>query len=119
MKAGAAKVDITPKAGVWMDGMIRSHPSVGVHDPLFARALYLSPDDDPSNAFVVVSADVCGLRAEDAGKARVLARPLGLTDRHIIVAATHTHSGPATVGHFNPPEEAYIAEMVERMVAAI
>ena len=36
--AGAGKIDITPQGSVWMDGMLRAHPSEGVHDRLYARA---------------------------------------------------------------------------------
>ena len=32
MFAGTEKVDITPQNAVWMDGMLRAHPSEGVHD---------------------------------------------------------------------------------------
>ena len=42
MLAGTGKIDITPQNNVWMDGMLRAHPSEGVHDRLYARALVLS-----------------------------------------------------------------------------
>ena len=108
MKAGMAKIDITPSGPVWMDGMIRSHRSTGVHDPLFAKALALSNDDSLSKCFVVVSVQVCGMAEGDFLKARESASRLtGVPVNHIIIAATHTHSGPATIGHFNSREEKY------------
>ena len=41
MLAGTGKIDITPQNNIWMDGMLRAHPSEGVHDALYARALVL------------------------------------------------------------------------------
>ena len=70
MKAGAAKIDITPRTNVWMDGMIRAHPSEGIHDPLFARALVLSDGEDLKRACAIVSIDVAGLRQQEMDTAR-------------------------------------------------
>lgn len=120
MFAGAAKVDITPTRHLWMDGMIRAHPSVGVHDPLFARALVMSEEEDPGKACAVVSVDVCGLSEGDASgvRAAVEAR-VGIPARRVVLAATHTHSGPATVGFFNPPETQYVRELSDKLVGVI
>jgi len=120
MKAGMAKIEITPSGPVWMDGMIRSHPSTGVHDPLFARALALSNDDSLNKCFVVVSVDVCTLKAGDCLKTREIAsRRTGIPVDQIIIAATHTHSGPATFGHFNPREEGYVHDLVNKLAGVI
>lgn len=119
MIAGAAKVDITPSGPVWMDGMIREHKSEGVHDPLHARALYLA-SEDTGRGFVIVSADVCALRTQDADIVRAQASVrTGLPADHIIVAATHTHSGPAAKGFFNPVEEEYVAGLRRKLVQVI
>src|SRR5262249_11999329 len=41
-RAGAAKTDITPKEPIWMAGYgARTHPSEGVRQPLFVKALAL------------------------------------------------------------------------------
>jgi hypothetical protein len=119
MRAGTAKIEITPITDVWMDGMIRAHPSVGVHDPLFARALFLC-SGEIQNGFVVVSADVCTFREEDARAIRQAAEGrTGVPADHIVVVATHTHSGPATFGFFNPAESGYVKELVAKVVRAI
>lgn len=117
MIAGAAKIDVTPKEKVWMDGMIRAHQSEGVHDPLFARALYISPGDDPGSAFVVVSVDVCGISAADAlAVRRAVESRTGVPAGHVVIAASHTHSGPATVGFFNETEDEYVRELVNKLI---
>ncbi|MGB9620577.1 MAG: neutral/alkaline non-lysosomal ceramidase N-terminal domain-containing protein, partial [Armatimonadota bacterium] len=119
MIAGAAKVDITPSRRVWMDGMIREHKSEGVHDPLFARALYLS-SGEVADGFVIVSADVCALRARDVKAVRAeVSGGAGLDADHVIVAATHTHSGSATHGFFNSVDERYVAELRRKLVVVI
>jgi hypothetical protein len=120
MLAEAAKVDITPAQPVWMDGMIRSHRSVGVHDPLFARALVLGESSDPSTMLAIVSADVCTLRERDSGAVRqAVARLTGISAQRVVVAATHTHSGPATLGHFNPAEDEYTERLCRQLAALV
>ena len=71
LRAGAATVDITPHAGVVMDGYgARREPSRGVHDPLFARALVLEPDGE---RFAIVSCDLLGMHASITSEVRRLA----------------------------------------------
>ncbi len=118
--AGTAKIDITPLGSVWMDGMIRTHPSCGIHDPLFARALVLANSADLAQAFAIVSVDVCALAANDTHAARqAAAAKTGIPAAHIIIAATHSHAGPATFGFFNPREASYGQELVSKIAAVI
>jgi len=103
-----------------MDGMIRTHPSTGVHDPLFARVLCLSAGGDPAGACVIVSLDLVALSAEEASAVcRGIRQATGIPEDRIILAASHTHSGPATMGYFNPKEEKYVQDLVADIVAAV
>jgi hypothetical protein len=55
LRAGAAKVDITPRLGVSLDGPIsKNGPVAGVHDRLHARAVVL---DDGLTRLAIV---ICG-----------------------------------------------------------
>ena len=120
MFAGTAKIDITPSYPVWMDGMIRDRRSEGVHDRIYARALILSPDGSAEGACAFVSVEVCGLKTEISDSIRRDASMAsGIPAENIIVAATHTHSGPATVGTFTPAESEYITELSDRVIGAI
>ncbi len=120
MFAGAAKIDITPSCSVWMDGMIRTHPSQGVHDSLSARALVLANGEDRAEAFAIVSVDVCVLSTEQASTVRTMvARRTDIPANQIMVATTHTHSGPATVGFFNPSEPEYVEELLDKLVTVV
>ena len=120
MFAGIAKVDITPEYAVTMEGMIREHKSEGVHDRLYARALALANSTDPESKFVIVSVDVCVLVDTQLLRARQAAsRRTGIPVEQIIIAATHTHSGPATVGIFDDAEEGYTEKLLEQLTEVI
>ena len=120
MLAGTGKTDITPQGSVWMDGMLRTHPSTGVHDNLFARALVLSDGPDAQQAYVLVSVDVCVLDAETTRAVRLGAEArTGIPAGHIAVAATHTHSGPSTAGILTPRKDAYVRELTDKLIALI
>ncbi len=99
MRAGAARIDITPSEAIWMDGMLRAHRSEGVHDPIFACALVMSPGEELKQACAIVSADVCRLAEPKSLAVRhAVAREVGIPADHIIVCAKHIHSGPVTSG---------------------
>lgn len=118
--AGTAKAVITPRSSVWMDGMIRAHKSEGVHDDIFARALVLSPGKDMTKGCAIVSVEVCGLKRQDVQRMKQLAEEkTSIPGNSIIIAATHTHSGPATFGYFNPVESEYVNWLIEKVAALI
>ncbi|MBU4200672.1 MAG: neutral/alkaline non-lysosomal ceramidase N-terminal domain-containing protein [Verrucomicrobia bacterium] len=120
MKAGFSRIEITPASPVRMDGMIRDHQSTGVHDPIFAKALVLSGGPQPVDGFAICSLDVCGLAAADCREIRVaVEKQTGIPCDRVIIAATHTHSGPATVGIFGNREDAYVRELIEKTVAVV
>jgi neutral ceramidase len=120
MFAGVGKTDITPQDNIWMDGMLRAHPSEGVHDRLYARVLVLSDSADAREAFALVSVDVCVLGDETTRAVRQGAEArIGIPAAHIIVAATHTHSGPSTDGLLVPREEAYVHGLTAGLITLI
>lgn len=95
--AGAATVVVDVPAGTPMSGYAaRVSGSTGVHDPLTVRALVV---DDVG----LVVVDCVALRKTTCGELRSN-RPAGLTN--VVVAVTHTHSGPcltpAGLGTFAP-----------------
>lgn len=119
MRAGAAKIDITPSESIEMDGMLRAHGSVGVHDPLYAGALVVSNSASLAEACAIVSVDICRLveSLTTAVRDRVAAE-VGIPAERIMIAAKHTHSGPAahTEGQ---AERAYAQVLQNRLVEAI
>jgi neutral ceramidase len=94
LHAGAARITITPPVGTPMAGYnARIEPAQGVHDDLFARALVLSTG---TTAVALVVLDVL-LVTERLVRAvqQAASRMTRIPPENIVVAATHTHSGPA------------------------
>ena len=89
-EAGAAKQEITPALGTPLNGYGDRYgrPSLTVHDPLWARALYL---DDGETKLFLVNTDLCMINAELHERVLALA-PAEVPKEHIILTATHTHS---------------------------
>ena len=117
MKTGTATVDITPEVGCELSGYVaRVQPSLGIHDPLFARALYL---EAVGRRLLWLHTDligfewpfVCALREE-------FERRFGLKPAEIVVSATHTHSGPGTLHLINlgAYDAGYVAKLRGRLV---
>ncbi|NMC19046.1 MAG: hypothetical protein GYA33_01390 [Thermogutta sp.] len=97
-KVGLARVEITPSEPTWMAGYAgRNRPAEGTAQPLWAKALAVS-DPDGSTA-VLVTADILGLTREvgDRVAAEVEAQK-GIPRERIMLAASHTHSGPVVCG---------------------
>lgn len=96
LRAGAATANITPDLGVEIVGGFEPIPARHIHDELWARALVL---DDGSTQLAIVLCDNVGIPREvfDAAKARIHAAT-GLPPEHMLMAATHTHSGPSARG---------------------
>ena len=94
--AGAAVADITPGLGVPMGGYgARKGVAEDVHDPLFVRALVL---DDGSTKLALAVCDLVGVTRPLVDAARALIETeVGIPAAHVVIAATHTHSGPGTV----------------------
>lgn len=113
MKIGAAAIDITPPVGTALDGYGgRTDVSLGVHDPLFARALYL---DDGTTRVALVVCDLIGIGSFLSERAReLIAERPGIPPTHVMVAATHTHAGPGGVRGRGEP---VLAEEIARKVA--
>jgi hypothetical protein len=54
--AGAAKIEVTPSVGCWLEGIPRAQPSDAIHDPLHARALVCEDEAVPGH-FRSISSD--------------------------------------------------------------
>lgn len=92
--AGVAKIDITPRAPIWMAGYgNRTKPSEGVLEPLNAKCLALKSGD--RTVAVMVTSDLLGF-PRDVGEAIAgeCQKRHGLTRERLILNSSHTHSGP-------------------------
>jgi neutral ceramidase len=95
MRAGHGKADITPPDGAILNGFIaRLDPAQGVDLPLMARVVWL---EEGSARALLVSLDLLGLAPTTADElVTQLAVDLDLHADGVILATTHTHSGPMT-----------------------
>ncbi len=80
---------------VWMAGFQNSRPANGVHDDLWARAIVFEKGETRVGLVVV---DLVGWFYEDVVKTRELLDGEGAEVDHLIVASTHAHEGPDTMG---------------------
>jgi neutral/alkaline ceramidase-like enzyme len=96
LQAGVAVVEITPPIGYRMAGYYSERRNTGTHDPLLAKAIVFRQGDVRA-AFV--ECDIVNMPAEVASKARTLAeKNTGIPAGQIVVAATHSHTGPLFSG---------------------
>jgi len=94
LRAGYAKVDVTPSGPVFMGGYdLRGAPSDGVHghDRLYVRALVLEASG-VRVAFVV--ADVIEIQGHDTFRRRI-AEVTGIPETNVLLGDVHNHAAPS------------------------
>lgn len=121
LRAGAARADITPPAGLPLYGFFsrirKNEVATGTRDPLFARVLVLEAG---KTRVVLVTLDL-GRTFDDPAMDRLkalLRGQDGISD--VILTASHTHSGPNIID-VNPPADvtAWEKAAVEKIGAAV
>jgi hypothetical protein len=129
LRAGVARVEITPSGPIWMSGYAsRNHRSESVRQPLWARALAI--DTGSGGRLVIVSTDLIGLPFEVADQVADRARQqFGIERSHLLLNSSHTHTGPvvwpnlASMFNLPPGEEQklkdYAARLTDELVAVI
>ncbi len=124
---GSAKTEITPPLHIPELGFIpRQHRFKGVHDPLFAKALALEAE---GNAAVIVTADAIGFHRNLLGEGsdfvaefrQRVRNATGVANEAIMLAASHAHSTPETIG-LTPLREIegageWVNALLEKLVA--
>lgn len=92
LRAGIAKIDITPKKPVRMAGYgSRKDLSTGVHDPLYARVVVLQSE---KKRLVLVSVDFIGFYKTYEPIRDAICAQFDLQPSQLFLSGTHTHSGP-------------------------
>jgi hypothetical protein len=94
LRAGTAKIDITPEKPVKMAGYAsRTELSQGVHDPLSARVVAF---ENNGKRLVLVSTDIIGFYDGTADYMRkTILDEFKLEPSELFLTAIHTHSGPS------------------------
>lgn len=119
--AGFAEEDITPPNGnqpIYLAGFGRNRTATGVHDRLHARAIVLRHG---AYKVALVAVDLIGLFRDEVEAVR---RQLpGFS--YVLVASTHTHSGPDTLGLWGPDaatggvDPSYLQLLTRQVVKAV
>ncbi len=95
LKIGVASATITPFLDVPLVGYYYPRMPDGVHDDLHAKALVI---DDGHEQAVLVACDLVEVTREAVEEARrQISAKSGIPADHILISATHTHTGPEAV----------------------
>jgi hypothetical protein len=102
---GASARSITPEAGAFIAGDRLNRNFTGVHDSLFVKALVWA---DGRNSMALLTFDCIGMLYPTLQQIReVVAEKIPMNELdpvHIMMASSHTHSGPDVVGIWGPDQ---------------
>ena len=103
MKIGYAQTVITPSLDkpVYLAGFGQNRRAETVHDDLYARSLAIQTEEI---TLVLVALDLIGFFQQDM-KDVVEALKVSDVNLHVVIASTHTHHGPDTMGLWGPDDK--------------
>lgn len=115
MKAGFAEVEYTPASG-FMPGQFEAYFAIGSNTPLLANAAAFEQNGE---TVILISADHLLFHTPYATSIRErIAEETGLPTKNILLAATHTHTGPAyDISCWKTPAENNVAKVVAHRIA--
>jgi hypothetical protein len=93
IQAGFSEIGITPEKAIIMQGYgNRKDPFQGIHDSLFAQAMYLTQGDEE---VLLITADLIGHSHHNVDMLKgMIQEKTGIPEEKIFVTATHNHGGP-------------------------
>jgi hypothetical protein len=97
LEVGTGSANITPDVKTYQVplagyGAREGKPATGVHDPLYAKVLYLRDGD---TAMALITCDLRSVTPELKRQIIEKSTGLGLSHDNVLMAASHTHDGPA------------------------
>ena len=132
LRAGVARVTVTPPIRIAMIGFAGRGPAAGIHDDLTATALVL--EGSPAHAggsaagagvsrLAIIACDLLFLRPEEVYAVReAVGRLTDVPPDHVVIACSHTHYGPLTEPgreERTPQVESYLANLVHLLAGAV
>ncbi len=108
LSAGVAEVVITPLEQSWLPH------SFEVHDDLKARIVVLERD---GLTVALVGADLFGMGFDEIEVMRLAAQEIGV--EHLVLAMSHNHAAPDTIGVYGHYPAEYIAFLQRRVVEGV
>ncbi len=115
-QAGVGRAVITPEKGIALAGYFNPRYNTGKRDDLFAKALLLQKGE---SRLALVSCDLCFVTPEIVAdvRGRLLREHLGEWAEHLLLTATHTHTGPYTAEFFGEPADEKYLDFLARQIA--
>jgi len=93
LKAGAASAEVSPSKPQYLAGFGNNRKSTGIHDPIFARAVVF---EQGGERLALVSIDAIGIQRHHLPQ--YLEKIKEVPPDRVIIACTHDHSAPDTMG---------------------
>lgn len=116
LKAGFARLDVTPPLGVFMQGYYHERRAQGIRDPLYVNAVAFG---DGERTAVALSLDVIGINQAECDVCRnVIAQRAALPYEAVFLACTHTHTGPVVYDGLYAKDPAYNEMLFRRLADA-
>ncbi len=119
LRAGAAGADITPPVGyaMWGYGARHDTPSVGVLDPLYAKALVLMAGDERI-ALVGLDLGRAPTRQSTATIRERVKAAVGI--EHLYLVGSHTHHGPVIeLDNWPKGQRPYVRDLEDKLTKVI
>lgn len=115
-RAGAASIDISPVRPQHLAGYPHvARISTGVHDPLLSSALYL---ENGGQRALFIANDIIYVSKRLVARVRdQISQMTGIPAGHVLISATHTHSGPKMLDSVATSGDAAIPKTDEQFVA--
>jgi len=118
IKMGVSQVNITPPAPTIMAGYAaRTTPSTGVHDSLYATALYFAGEKIKA---MIITVDLIGFNSAFVDELKVdLSKVSGVSPENIMLTAVHNHGAPSprsTDSDSTNTVPAYVKFLKERLI---
>ncbi|MBE6629572.1 MAG: hypothetical protein E7624_01820 [Ruminococcaceae bacterium] len=90
LKAGFARVDVTPALGTYLSGYFEARYADGMLDPIQLNAIAVGDGED---SVLIIASDFLGIRENYATRIRkVIAERTGIKMDHVMVTALHQHT---------------------------
>jgi hypothetical protein len=117
-KMGVSQINITPEEPVMMSGYAaRKTPSTGVHDSLYASALYFTGNNKQT---LLITSDLIGFPSDMVDDIKkTINNRTGIPVENIFITAVHNHGGPSIRVYESTPNEAtdrYISKLKENLL---
>ena len=117
MKAGFARIDITPSIGCSLGGDYNMIFSDGILSKLYANAVAFS---DTETTVCTVSLDILEILQWQMDEIRTyVSERTGLPMEAIYLACTHTHTGPDVGGYLFETDKNYYAILMQKICDAV